>query len=183
MSFDNLKSIISKPNPLDPHRRIVITEKNNKDSNSLKKVIIRGFESEACSFWFSIDGYQELCPYIKGGHFTKRCDAILIHAVKGRIYILLIELKSSAIKRIDIKNKFKSSFCFLQYLSSILKEFFDDDLIEKAQKRYILFHRKTPIPIPKSVTQFQPVSNKKFSTPEDYMNVYYEKEIRIKKLI
>jgi hypothetical protein len=140
-----------------PERKVRIKETDR--SAELKIVEITGFQSET-NVVFSFDDKPPLSDYISpNGGYRKRCDAVVLTKYDDVDYLLFIELKSKKLKHLDIENKFKSSKCFIDYIDSVLKDFHSDNLLNKCQKRFIVFCQ--PPLLHKTPTNIKPLPHKK----------------------
>lgn len=181
MSFSAFQQIIRDPETCGGRRLFEIKE---KDINSkLKKVIIRGFENEnAVKFCF--DGDKDLSPYLsQTGDHLKACDAVVLVEFDDNKYLIFLEMKSESLDKERIMNQFKSSICFMDYCSSILKIFHSSHILDQCEKRFVVFH--LPRPITKTATRplAEQPSCDKHDKPENPLYLPYAKPVRIRKII
>ena len=179
MSFHHIGKIFRNTKQCGPSRKISIYEAKNKGTDDLYEVIIKGFEDND-AFLVKFDEKKNLTPYHSDGAHQKACDAVIICLFKENPYIIFIELKSSSINLDDIEKKFKSSWCFIDYSSSILKRFDDDNTINHTEKRFIVIRK--PVPLGKLPTRHVFEDGK--NNPSNPKIIPYEnKPVPISKLI
>lgn len=119
--------------------------KEYSKSAKCRRIDLLKFESEMSFFAFALDSdkvkcgtSQKISPFFtnKKG-LDKGNDALIFTKIKEKDYIFICELKDGGKPR-DFIPQFKSSICFVDYLKSILKNFYGiktDNLIIK----YIVF--------------------------------------------
>lgn len=119
--------------------------KENDINAECKRIDLLKFESEESFFAFALDSdkvkcgtSQKISPFFtnKKG-LDKGNDALIFTKIKGKEYIFICELKDGGKAR-DFIPQLKSSICFVDYLKSILKNFYNiqtNNLIIK----YIVF--------------------------------------------
>jgi hypothetical protein len=122
------------------NKSIVIEEPDNNETSHLKSVEIRGFEDIYFATKLDLSGYQFLGNLVKDGFLKKSCDAIIFAKIKGINYSILVELKSQ--RRTSIPEKFKNCIAFFEYLKSIYKHYYQNDLNNFKQIN-LLFDRQT----------------------------------------
>ncbi|MBC2592837.1 hypothetical protein H5P28_01055 [Ruficoccus amylovorans] len=99
-----------------------LTVKELDKNATLKRINIHGVSDSSLIFRF--DCAKQLIPCLNGGDHQKNCDAVIATVYKGRNILLFVELKSSTQKNGHIKKQFKSTDCFINYISEILDTFF-----------------------------------------------------------
>lgn len=119
--------------------------KENDSGAKCKRIDFLKFESESNFFAFALDSdkvkcgkCQKISPFFtnKKG-LDKGNDALIFTQIKGKDYIFICELKDGGKPR-DFIPQFKSSLCFVDYLKSILKNFYDKKTVDSMVK-YVVF--------------------------------------------
>jgi len=140
-------------------------------SAKCRRVDLLKFESEDNFFAFALDSdkakcgaSQKISPFFtnKKG-LDKGNDALIFTKIKGDDYIFICELKDGG-KAKDFIPQFKSSACFVDYIKSILKNFYDiqsNNLIVK----YIVFSNVA--------SQLDTTDGKFISTPIKGFDVFH----------
>lgn len=119
--------------------------KETSPSAKCKKIDLVGFESENTTFAFELDSKQAKCgriakisPYFENKKgLDKGNDGIIFTTLKGKKYVFICELKDGGKGHIA---QFKSTSCFVDYLKSILKRFYNVDVSNLIFK-YIVFSK------------------------------------------
>ncbi|MEA2028501.1 MAG: hypothetical protein U9N49_05950 [Campylobacterota bacterium] len=149
--YDTLREILKEEAVLKHYN----SEQNSfyiKESDTLakcKKIEFLGFEHEDTTFGFELDckdksvkcgNLQKLSPYFKDGkHLDKGNDAIIFATIENKDYLFICELKDdSGSSKLD--KQFKSSSAFVDYLKSILDNFYNIN-ISKIKPIYIVFSK------------------------------------------
>ena len=134
-----------------------------------KKVELLKFESENTTFGFELDskhvkcaGSHKLSPYFENKKgLDKGNDAVIFTKIKGNHYIFICELKDGAMGYIS---QFKSSYCFVEYLKSVL-EIFHSVKVDNIIIKYIVFSTKA--------TVVNPTNGKYISKNQNGFDVYH----------
>jgi len=169
--YETLKNIISTKAQLKNY----ISDENSfyiKESDRLakcKRVDLLKFESEDSTFAFELDSKDIRCsrkhklsPYFEDKQgLDKGNDAIIFTTIKDKQYIFICELKDGATGYIS---QFKSSFCFVEYLKSILKTFHNFKL-DDAIIKYIVFSTKA--------TAVNPTNGKYISSNQKGFDIFH----------
>lgn len=107
-----------------------------------KKVELCKFESESTTFGFELDtkGIKKISLYFENNKgLDKGNDAIIFTTIKSQQYIFICELKDGG-KAKDFIPQFKSTKCFVAYIKSILKTFYEKD-IDNIIIKYLVFSK------------------------------------------
>ena len=72
----------------------------------------------------------------------RACDSIAFCVVDGKPFIMCFELKSSEPDRTEVAEQFRNAHCFLDYLGSLLANYFKCDPIQTWPRRYFVFHNQ-----------------------------------------
>ncbi|MBF0163810.1 MAG: hypothetical protein HQM01_04750 [Magnetococcales bacterium] len=135
MNFDSLKKICI------PHkaknRALEIQEE--ADNAELRRVEVYGLETDE-SYKFFDDAGQRFVCYLRDGSHQRVCDTVIITTYNNIDYLIFVEVKSRSFNTVQVVEKFKSSDCFMDYCSCILKRFHGDSLLDQLKRRFILFH-------------------------------------------
>ncbi len=165
-----LRDIIYKKAQLDHYNSSENSFYIKENNEALcKRIDLLHFESEETTFGFELDnknikykGIHKICPYFSNGKgFDKGNDGIIFTTIKSQNYIFICELKDGAKGFIA---QFKSSSCFIDYLKSILKIYYNlpiDNFIIK----YIVFSKKGVLS--------QTTKGKFISTKKENMDIYH----------
>jgi len=111
-----------------------------------KRIDLLKFESESTTFGFELDckyikykGIHKISPYLENGKgFDKGNDGIIFTTIKEKKYVFICELKDGAKGFIS---QFKSSRVFVEYIKSILKIYYGEN-IDNITMKYIVFSQK-----------------------------------------
>jgi len=145
--YDRLKDFIyseSHLNNFNSSNNSFYIREDDK-SAKCKRIDLLKFESEVSFFAFALDSKktkcgtsQKLSPFFTNKKGLDRGnDALIFTKIEGSDYIFICELKDGG-KAKDFIPQFKSSTCFVDYIKSILKNFYgiqSSNLIVK----YIVF--------------------------------------------
>jgi len=180
MAFDTFRQIIRNSETCGNRRRFEFRETDK--SSKLSKVVVMGFQTDD-SVKFSFDGKKGLSPYLSQfGDHLKACDYVLLAKIDDQNYLIFIEMKSESINKNRISKQFMSSICFMDYCSSILKRFYDSDLLEKCQKRFVVFYKSPPLPKTTTLLRRTAIGHT-HNLPDNPMFVAYTKPMRIKQIL
>jgi len=144
-AIDHLKKII---NP-DVNIQVAINNTNAdvviEESDiqaALKKVTIKGFSgNQTVAFKLDMPG-KRISEYLNPSepNINKACDGIIFSILDNTPYVFICELKSSKPKESDILLKYRNTGLFIQFILSVLKEFY---AVEDSFKiKYLLFDTK-----------------------------------------
>ena len=111
----------------------------------------------ALTLKFDECGFPGSKLFIAKHSMHRACDAVAFCVVSGEPYILCCELKSSEPTRHEATEQFQSAHCFLNYLDSLLKTYYNQSIAEWP-RRYFVFHDAAKSPLSKSPL---------FETPEN----------------
>jgi hypothetical protein len=180
MGFDMFMQIIKNPETCGSRRKFELMETDK--SSKLAKVVVKGFQADD-SVKFSFDGKKGLSPYLsQPGDHLKACDYVLLARIDDQNYLIFIEMKSESINKNRVSKQFMSSICFMDYCSSILNRFHDSDLLEKCQKRFVVFYKSPPIPKTTTLLRMTTMGHA-HDLPDNPMFVAYTKPVRIRQIL
>lgn len=180
MGFDMFMQIIKNPETCGSRRKFELMETDK--SRKLAKVVVKGFQADD-SVKFSFDGKKGLSPYLsQSGDHLKACDYVLLARIDDQNYLIFIEMKSESINKNRVSKQFMSSICFMDYCSSILNRFHDSDLLEKCQKRFVVFYKSPPIPKTTTLLRMTTMGHA-HDLPDNPMFVAYTKQVRIRQIL
>ena len=114
--------------------------KENDKLAKCKKIELLKFESENTTFGFELDtkGIKKVSQYFENNKgLDKGNDAIIFTTLNSKQYIFICELKDGGKGYLS---QFKSSSCFIDYLKSILKNFYNKNL-DNTIIKYIVFSK------------------------------------------
>jgi len=138
--YDILKDVINEKAhiPFDfENNCLVIDEKANTNENELQSVVFDfGRKANQYTFHFAFELDNNEASFLGKlfrwnlDNIRKAVDAVVLCEKNNQKYIFLIELKSYNYNMLDLRNKFKSSILFVNYLNEYLKVYqglnFDD---------------------------------------------------------
>ena len=180
MGFDMFMQIIRQPETCGGRRKFELMETDK--SSKLPKVVVKGFQTDD-SVKFTFDGKKALSPYLsQSGDHQKACDYVLLSRIDDQNYLIFVEMKSESINKNIISKQFTSSQCFMDYCSSILNRLYDSDLLEKCQKRFVVFYKSPSIPKTTTLLQMSAMSHM-HDLPDNPRFVAYTKPVRIRQII
>lgn len=145
--IESLKDVISPDVILCPQcKQITLTEqiKSNNNKNEIVKLTITDIPDNV--LFFTLDYkpdnknnqnveskklqyyYQQLSLYLNKQNthgINTKCDLVFVFSRNNTYYIFLCEMKSFRIKKEEIKTQLTSSKLFIEYILSLVKEFYN----------------------------------------------------------
>jgi hypothetical protein len=109
---------------------------------SLRKVQLIGVGQSAFAIQYDKCGFPGNALFAPHATLHRACDAIVFCEIEETPYILCCELKSTEPISEDTAVQFHNARCFLDYLDSILKQYYDGNTIDNWSRRYFVFHDK-----------------------------------------
>jgi len=140
--------------------------KETDPSAKCKRVEFVGFDNEDKTIGFELDckhrnikcnSNHKLSPYFNNGKdLDKGNDAIIFTEIDSKNYIFICELKDDS-SNSKIDKQLKSSTCFVDYLKSILKNFYEVDL-KNINPIYLVFSQHGNNLRPTGESRTQPIT-------------------------
>ncbi len=106
----------------------------------------------------------------------------MLTRIDDQNYLIFIEMKSELINKDRISKQFMSSICFMDYCSSILNRFHGSDLLEKCQKRFVVFYKSPHIPKTTTLLRRTEMGHA-HDLADNPMVVAYTKPVRIRQIL
>lgn len=180
MGFDMFMQITRNTETCGGRRKFELMETDK--SSKLPKIVVKGFQTDD-SVKFTFDGEKALSPYLsQSGDHLKACDYVLLTRIDDQNYLIFIEIKSESINKNRVSKQFISSQCFMDYCSSIMNRFHDSDLLEKCQKRFVVFYKALPIPKTTTLLRMTAMGHA-YDLPNNPRFVAYTKPVRIRQIL
>ncbi|MFM2111581.1 MAG: hypothetical protein RLZZ271_241 [Pseudomonadota bacterium] len=129
---------------------LTIEEKGRQAT--LKAVHVASVGADAFSIKYDECGFPGTAMFAPHGSLHRACDAIAFCLVEDVPYILCCELKSSEPARHEVAEQFRSAHCFLDYLDSLLRHYYQSG-IKNWSRRYFVFHDQPRTPASKRPLQ------------------------------
>ncbi len=170
--YDTLRDIIHKDAQLNNYNLEENTFyiKENASNAVCKKVTLYGFESSEKTMAFELDSRSKnircrqghkISPYFENNkNLDRGNDGVIFTRLKGRDYVFICELKDG---RKGYMEQFKSTTCFVDYLRSVLRHFFNINTNAIIFK-YIVFSKQN--------SNLRKTNGKPVSTQEGAFEVY-----------
>lgn len=145
MAISHLKNILNPEVniPVTADAGVILEEPNPQAV--LKKVTLKGFlKDQTVAFKLDIQG-KRISEYLNPAesNINKACDGIIFTRLADdddRLYVFLCELKSGQPRESEILSKYRNTNLFIQFIISILKEFYE--VKDSFEIKYLLFDTK-----------------------------------------
>ena len=171
--FNKYKDVYAEPFVIYPDKsdkEYSVTLTENDHSSKLRKLTVRNVPKDTILLplheYSNIELGNKLKNILKSEHgIFKCCDYLLITMVKGKLFLVFIEMKSEQLDSSNIKKQFKGASCFIEYCNAIIEHFYNMPSLKSltVNPRYVLISKGTL-----NKRSIKPKTYGKHSSPDNF---------------